>query len=384
MSDEEDRRTASLVPTTRGEIVSRSTALVRRGLDLLDASQPSEAATATEDAQDVDDFRKGEDDDARDSLNAQELDELHQIAEQGYAYPQFLLGSVLLGRDDTEAVAWYRKAADQGHVPAQGSLAWMYANGRGVPQDYTQAATWYRKAADQGDRWGQYNLGLMYANGQGVPQNDPQSAAWFRKAADQGDEYAQYRLALMYANGQGVPQDDTEAVAWYRKAADQGHADAQFFLGRDYYFGRGVPPDEMEAVAWYRKAADQGHADAQYTLGFMYADGQGVKDDMQAEALWRKAADQGHAKAQYSLGLMYAREKSLLGGFYFTVEVVPRDYVEAHKWLNLAASRATGEDQKTFANARDTLLEAMTPAQLAEAQQRAADWQAAFDKRQPE
>lgn len=74
----------------------------------------------------------------------------------------------------------------------------------------------------------------------------------------------------------------------------------------------------------------------------------------------------------------------MLGGFYFAVEVVPRDYVEAHKWLNLAATHAMGEDQKTFADARDTLREAMTSAQLAQAQQRAADWQAAFDKRQLE
>jgi TPR repeat protein len=133
-------------------------------------------------------------------------------------------------------------------------------------------------------------------------------------------------------------------------------------------------------IAWYRKAADQDHPGAQYSLGLMYADGQGVKDDTQAEALWRKAADQGHAQSQYSLGLMYAREKSLLGGLYFSLEGVQQDYVEAHKWLSLAASHATGEDQKTFAHARDTLREAMTPAQLARAQQRAADWQAAFDK----
>ncbi|KOR28138.1 hypothetical protein TI04_11700, partial [Achromatium sp. WMS2] len=54
-------------------------------------------------------------------------------------------------QDDTQAVAWYRKAAAQGNAYAQYSLGWMYENGRGVPQDDTQAVFWYRKAAAQGD-----------------------------------------------------------------------------------------------------------------------------------------------------------------------------------------------------------------------------------------
>lgn len=195
------------------------------------------------------------------------------------------------------------------------------------------------------------------------------------------DAYVQFLLGCGYES-LSAEQDDTEAATWYRKAADQGHLPAQCSLGSMYANGRGVPQDYTQAVAWYRKAADQGHADAQYCLGLMYADGQGVKDDAEAEALWRNAADQGQAAAQYSLGLMYAREQSMLGGLHFSLEGIPQDYVEAHKWLNLGASRATGEDQKTFAEARDALLAVMTPAQLAEAQSRAADWQAAFEKRQ--
>ncbi|HEM9355462.1 TPA: sel1 repeat family protein, partial [Streptococcus agalactiae] len=48
------------------------------------------------------------------------------------------------------------------------NLGVRYDNGRGVRQDYTQAVQWYRKAAEQGLADAQYNLGMMYANGQGV------------------------------------------------------------------------------------------------------------------------------------------------------------------------------------------------------------------------
>ena len=43
----------------------------------------------------------------------------------------------------------------------------MYAEGRGVPQDDTEAVKWYRRAADQGNAYAQFNLGVMYADGPG-------------------------------------------------------------------------------------------------------------------------------------------------------------------------------------------------------------------------
>jgi TPR repeat protein len=61
---------------------------------------------------------------------------------------------------------------------------------------------------------------------------------------------------------------------------------------------------------------------------------------------------------------------------------VPQDDVEAHKWLNLAASRETPGYQEVYARSRDEVAKQMTPAQLAEAQKLAREWQAAFDARQ--
>ena len=84
----------------------------------------------------------------------------------------------------------------------------------------------------------------------------------------------------------------------------------------------------------------------------------------------RQAADQGHAGAQYDLGVMYHSGQG-----------VPQDDVEAHKWYNLAASRAGYLQQQGIAATRDALAKKMTPAQLAEAQKLAREWQAAFEKR---
>ena len=52
--------------------------------------------------------------------------------------------------DYSEAVKWYRKAAELGNASGQTDLGYMYLNGYGVSKDYTEAVKWYRKAARQG------------------------------------------------------------------------------------------------------------------------------------------------------------------------------------------------------------------------------------------
>ena len=62
----------------------------------------------------------------------------------------------------------------------------MYSKGHGVHQSDKEAVTWYRKAADQGHVNAQFNLGVKYVNGQGVPKSDKEALKWYQKAANQG------------------------------------------------------------------------------------------------------------------------------------------------------------------------------------------------------
>jgi TPR repeat protein len=49
----------------------------------------------------------------------------------------------------SEAVKWYRLAADRSHAQAQYNLALSYAKGEGVAQDYVRAHMWFNLAAVQ-------------------------------------------------------------------------------------------------------------------------------------------------------------------------------------------------------------------------------------------
>ena len=74
---------------------------------------------------------------------------------------------------------------------------------------------------------------------------------------------------------------------------------------------------------------------------------------------WRSAANDGDRRAMLALGRLYVQGLGVL-----------QDYVEAHKWLNLAASRG----EAAALEERDALAAKMTPAQMAAAQERAAAW----------
>jgi TPR repeat protein len=169
MSDDRDRESENLIPFVRGDLISRSASLVRRGLSLLEGG-----------------------DDTTRRAGAQHGCELVSRS----ASPVSTGETVPEAQEEVEEpwVAELREGAVAGDAAAQLGLGDMYNCNWAGPNDYAEAARWYRAAAEQGNAVAQYNLGYAYDK------------------------------------GRGVPQDDTEAVRWYRAAAEQGHGDAQFLL----------------------------------------------------------------------------------------------------------------------------------------------------------
>ncbi len=194
------------------------------------------------------------------------------------------------------------KRAEAGDADYQLSLGNLFYKGVEVTQDFNEAIKWFRLAAEQGHPDAQLNLGILYAAGQVVAQDNIEAVKWFRLAADQDNPQAQFNLGMLYNLGQGVEKNQTEAVKWYRLAAKQGLSIAQLNLGVAYVTGQGVVIDEKEALNWLHLAADQNEAQAQFNLGVMYANGQGVDQDLVESYRWAKlAAAQGHETAGHLL-----------------------------------------------------------------------------------
>lgn len=112
--------------------------------------------------------------------------------------------------------------AERGDARAQFDIGFMHARGWGVPPNPAEAIAWYRKAADQGLPVAQHFLGIAYVNGEGVQHDDTQAARWFARAAAQGFPQAQYMFGLMTADGRGVPKDLAQGYAFIVMAGRAG------------------------------------------------------------------------------------------------------------------------------------------------------------------
>ena len=100
----------------------------------------------------------------------------------------------------------------------------------------------------------------------------------------------------------------------------------------------------------------------------MYEHGLGIEqDDFIALRWYRPAAEDGFLSAMLNLGDRYAEGRT-----------VPQDYVQAHKWFNLAGSGAAASEEALrdrAIRARERVAAAMTPEQIAEAQRLAREWE---------
>jgi hypothetical protein len=221
-----------------------------------------------------------------------------------------------------------RADAERGNAQAQVLLGRVQRDTRNPSRDFSEAFKWFQRAAEAGSAEGRYWMGVMAQRGEGTTKDIDQAVAWWRQAAEAGYARAMGVLASVYASGSDVEKDMAEAVRWARAGAAKHDMVSQSILGRAYMRGEGgLEGDLGQFLRWTQLAARQGERNAQFALGRLYLEGVGV----------------------------------------------PQDYVRAHLWLNLAASRGLSQSAKQ----RDEVAEKMTPQQLAEAQKLATAWRPA-------
>jgi GAF domain/PilZ domain/Sel1 repeat len=94
------------------------------------------------------------------------IDELRNLAGGGDAVAQFALGAHYMTGEDVkqdyaEAIRWFTKAAEQGHVGAQSALGAYYWVGRGVTKNLQRAYFWSILARAQGDETSKYRVAVI-------------------------------------------------------------------------------------------------------------------------------------------------------------------------------------------------------------------------------
>lgn len=336
-------------------------------------------------------------------------------AEQQHAEAQFTLSELYLTgeqRNLAEGERWLREAAGAGIPEAQLELAMLLDDPVSGMANATEALDWYRRAAEAGQPVAQRILGTYYLQGDRVQANAQEAFRWLSSAAGAGDPGAMSNLGYAYATGSGVQQDMAMAARWYSAAADQGLGRAMVALARQLEHGSGVPQDLDTAVALHRRALETPDAAmARRELARLAIAGQldgrvaperavpwvlaAARDGQDGAVDWLRArAEADDPRAQSALGrylfdtelgqrdaaldmLQAAATGADPQAQFALAEILARgdhgaapDYVQAHKWYNVAAT--LGHPQA--ADRREVLGNLMTPDQVAAAQEAARAW----------
>lgn len=175
----------------------------------------------------------------------------------------------------TEAIAWYRKLAEEKEGTACLRLGWMASQGEGMEKDAGKAVEWYEKAVAYGCEDARKNLGeLAFSLGQQAEEkagsesgeqaalDREQALTYYRKAQAQEQDGAMEKvrdLALTLGKEKEEQGRDREALAFYEEAADQGSMEACLQAAWICMDPQKETYDFGQAWSWYQKADAKAH-----------------------------------------------------------------------------------------------------------------------------
>ena len=167
-------------------------------------------------------------------------------AESGLAVAQYRMGNYAATgeagtRDEKAALEWFKKAAEQKHLPSMLAAARM--------MDAKAATALVKSAADLGYAPAMNDYGVRLLKGVGVEKDEKAAATWIKKAAATGLPAAVLNVGLLEKETAGKAAAD---------AAKAGHPVGQF-LAADAAEKAGKLAD---AFALFSQAADASHEEA--------------------------------------------------------------------------------------------------------------------------
>ena len=197
------------------------------------------------------------------------FNEMKKAYDEGERSPDllvFLAGCYMSGIegylpvDTSLAKQLYTEAAEQGNPSAQYALgAGYYAGGFGGNPDPEQGRYWLEKSADQG-----FIPAIGTLKEKDGDLNDLEE---LKKRGMEGDAMAQLAVGIAYyERKQQTEEDKKEAVRWLEMAAEQGLALAEYQLGCFYDTGELVEQNRNRAIEYWRKASQHGFTTAQRDL----------------------------------------------------------------------------------------------------------------------
>lgn len=266
---------------------------------------------------------------------------LKPIADNGNAEAQYLMGWISdyevpeTNETDKEALEWYRKAMEQGHLKSYLAgcanscstydevLEWQevwrnsnlseindmdglfllgccYNTGIDFIPDMDKTIEYYEKSAEMGYTRAMNALGDVLEDGE-------KAFEYYEKASEKNDPDGKNNLGYCYTVGFGVEQDITRGLKLLEEAGEAGSSAAYSNLGYIYENGYdAIEKDANKAIEYYSKAAELGKADCYAYISIIYELGNGVEVDIEkAMEYAKKGTEEGSGYAAYGVAYLY-------------------------------------------------------------------------------
>ena len=245
-----------------------------------------------------------------------------KMVEESTDNPQRMLNEVdacieiyLKDRPDKRFI-WHMRCSQIGDADSMLEIGRMYQSGTGVERSYSEALEYYRKAADLDSYRAMYNIGRMYQTGIGVERSLDSAREWFSRIPSIDYPMAEYRIAELDGITDIFDELGTDFVDLLELFAKGNDAESQFYLGRFYhwlfsYDVNDVTNIDKRAMKFYIRSAENGYPEAQVFLGSLYEAGNGGLKQSYERALdlYMKASENGDAEGSYRAALLLKNGK---------------------------------------------------------------------------
>lgn len=273
------------------------------------------------------------------------------------------------GRDFSEALRYYRMAAECGDSEAQYLLGRFLVMKNLLKRERNLVIRWWDASLEKGLD----TATVEEFDDEGHKNERAEAMKYLNSAGEEGSCEALQLLSSMYHRGLLVLADPVKSVQLLMRAAEMDDFSAQGLLGVIFLEGIGVEKDEKKGIEYLELASEANNSFAQWNLSLALIEGQGVLVNRpRAKALLERAAEGCFAQDKLWSDDGFAnRFQKLLDLFQ---ELSSRGQVDANYWLGICYERGLGVTPN-----RDKALELY----LRSAREGCQPAQAAFD-RQPE
>lgn len=232
---------------------------------------------------------------------AESEETLRERAENGNASALFHWAYRFALTDWAQMVSLLERAAAQKYVPAMTSLAAIYWNGDGVPEDRETGFRLAEEAYALEPVNAAHSLGTMCLlpdNGSGR-QDLERAYSLLLEGGEGGNLFARANLGYCFLKGIGTRKDPERAVELFRQTEVIGNS--KFYLAYCALYGIGMKQDRKAAQKYAQDALELGWKEAFRVLLFLYP--KGSQEQKEACAYVRKMALEGDEASAFIYGV---------------------------------------------------------------------------------